>query len=930
MQTETLAPPPSPPEPTDEQAVAAVRQGDLNRYRELVERHQRLVFGIAWSRLGDAGLAEDAAQEAFIRGFRYLPMLESGAKFPAWISAIARNVAIAFGLKHRRELKRRERWALEHPTTALPTAMLDEPGSAETLRHALAELPDLHRECLVLFYLEGKSGAETAAALGLEEPALRMRLMRARAALREKLEKKLGDSLEQLRPSRTFVPSVMAAVLATPAGKAGGAGAGATLLSVLGKVLPFKFIPAFFWMISLVPSMLFTAWLGREERRNFRDAEGFRPRLHRIFYRQFLWAFPMLMAGSYAVVYVVQRSWGVQSVMVSLGVLTLALALYSARQYSFVRNRYYFRQLLYVTVMGLTEVAVGAGWLPIIWFSPIMLLATFAWVSVQKDRPLRMDYNLFLRAAQKMLPEASAATVPAAQAFPLSPAGMREFGRFLATRFLTINYRWENDGLKLRVPPLQPTFLNNFKSFFNPFSHSASFLLMQGDGTVKAYCGLRDEAALRSLDPAAPLVRAEVEQQVTAAVNRAWAFFRAGDAVAAEGALGQTPESEIFIVPGAIAPSFRWTKRVMLGFLIITVGLTLWAWSMMGRSRITTRALSPVTASAGQVRAALQDWANGISPPGAPSTSWYGDIYTSYLLPQAELFGPEAFAQVQARLRADSSRGGKATSFGGLSFVEEKAVAQDWLPPAELGATPATVHAYFNALNPANRARMLQLDTSAVKGETYTVLTSELLLWQLRWLRKVESLDLVEAAPIIAQLRASQVLDEKPIAGRRPLKEWKSVNGLFITQGWDPLQDTYQALAMLEMLGGLGQIDREACIQGILRLHQGKGVFGAPMGSDHAVLLIWGDAQDTFCAFESLRILHALDRVKDLAQWKFRPMNTAAARPALEVSSSPGTPPPRALAWDEIEAWVAAQRLDRNLREHAADSLAPYRSLLEP
>jgi hypothetical protein len=59
----------------DESAVAAVRSGDAERYRELVERHERRVFAVAWSRLGDAALAEEAAQEAFIRAYRRLWLL---------------------------------------------------------------------------------------------------------------------------------------------------------------------------------------------------------------------------------------------------------------------------------------------------------------------------------------------------------------------------------------------------------------------------------------------------------------------------------------------------------------------------------------------------------------------------------------------------------------------------------------------------------------------------------------------------------------------------------------------------------------------------------------------------------------------------------------------------------------------------------------
>ena len=97
----------------DESAVAAVRGGDAERYRELVERHERRVFAVAWSRLGDAALAEEATQEAFIRAYRRLWLLGDGAKFSGWVNTIARRVAINFGLRHRRELNKRERWALE-------------------------------------------------------------------------------------------------------------------------------------------------------------------------------------------------------------------------------------------------------------------------------------------------------------------------------------------------------------------------------------------------------------------------------------------------------------------------------------------------------------------------------------------------------------------------------------------------------------------------------------------------------------------------------------------------------------------------------------------------------------------------------------------------------------------------------------------------
>ena len=93
----------------DAKAVAAVRTGDAERYRELVERHERRVYALAWSRLGDATLAEEVTQEAFIRAYSRLWLLGDGAKFAVWINSIARNLAINLGIRNRRELNKRER-----------------------------------------------------------------------------------------------------------------------------------------------------------------------------------------------------------------------------------------------------------------------------------------------------------------------------------------------------------------------------------------------------------------------------------------------------------------------------------------------------------------------------------------------------------------------------------------------------------------------------------------------------------------------------------------------------------------------------------------------------------------------------------------------------------------------------------------------------
>jgi len=102
----------------DTLAVEAIREGDTERYEELVERYQRLVQGIAWSRIGDAGLCEEAVQETFVQGFRFLSTLRRPERFGAWISRIARNVAVSLRRRRRRELSRVERWHVEDALAA--------------------------------------------------------------------------------------------------------------------------------------------------------------------------------------------------------------------------------------------------------------------------------------------------------------------------------------------------------------------------------------------------------------------------------------------------------------------------------------------------------------------------------------------------------------------------------------------------------------------------------------------------------------------------------------------------------------------------------------------------------------------------------------------------------------------------------------------
>ena len=316
------------------------------------------------------------------------------------------------------------------------------------------------------------------------------------------------------------------------------------------------------------------------------------------------------------------------------------------------------------------------------------------------------------------------------------------------------------------------------------------------------------------------------------------------------------------------------------------------------------------------------------SYPGDPD----GALFSCLVLPSTNLFSVEGLRGMRdavaenggfAALKTNTWRAQAVYNFPLL----RRAVVGGWISWNDLAIQPADSAVAIRA----DRSRMYSPDKwdhflsrgyswSWVKKEKFNVMRiKDYGLAELRFLRDVNCLDLVDREKLIQQIASVQTLSGTPL-GQPPIHDWRDVRGLFFTPCWPALQDAYFSLAALEILGGLDRIDREACIAGILKQHRGKGFFTSPDSSSYNEYHIRGDARDTFCAFESLRILSALDRVKDLERWQFRP----------DHGWSPWGNNPKGMSWNDIEAWVCRQRFERFLRERKVNPHAPPRSLLEP
>jgi RNA polymerase sigma-70 factor (ECF subfamily) len=910
----------------DESAVAAVRRGDAERYRELVERHQRRVYAVAWSRLGNAALAEEVTQEAFIRAYRRLWLLDDGAKFSGWVNTIARRVAINFGLRHRRELNKRESWALENPqvsTGETSAAETDALYTPETLRQTLAELPAAHRECLVLFYLEGKSGAEAAAALGISESALRVRLHRARGVLRERLEERLAESLVKLRPAKTLVPAIMAIVLTSSSAKAATAGGvGATVLSALAKFSPLKWFFAFIPLVTILPGLIFNWWFMRAERRNYRDSGGFRATLHRQFYQRALLYFPLMMLILLLLIFGTNHLFGKRELFLFLGLFLLVMTGFSTRQLQINRNRFQVVAFFSGFIMCIAFFSVGLGWFSINAFMPVVMLFSFLSILTRGSRPLRMDYNLFLRAAQGML-KPSELPPQKESSIRLDRTALRAFARFLGERQLVNNFHWEADGLVLRLPAVKSSFVRTWAGIF----HSArcnSHIALGWDGSVAVHCEKNDAAGLATMQNNVTTDLMSLENQVTAVVAQAWRNFREGNTVLAERAIGQIPDTEIFVMPPARTAANRWTVIVFGGLVILMFALQGLQW--LNPSWLS--GLKPVNVTEAEVRAFLGNIRTNPNPilnhtrrtyPGDPIIA----LGSCLVLPSTNLFTANSLLAVHREVFRAAGFNPQGEVSGRLSAFEHawllhEAMAGGWIDWNDVGLTPNDLTQHFHNLK-ANEWQFMmgrRESRSWVNRERLTVeRINDFTLNQLRWLRDVNCLDLIDRERLIEEIASVQTLSGD---GQPPIRDWRHVRGLFFTPSWSALQDTYFSIAALEILGGLDKIDREACIQGILKRHSGKGYFTSPDNEYR----IDGSARDTIAAFESLRILGALDRVKDLEKWQFRVASTRSSKPAANGV--------RTLTWEEVEAWVCQQRLEKILRERKENPQALVRSLLAP
>ena len=177
--------------PPDRQLVDAVLGGDDEAFRVLVERESANVIGLCRRMLGDPYEAEDVAQEAFLRAYRWLPTYRGDGPFGAWVWRIAMRLAVA-RLKQRPPVlqadpTRSEGWLVDLDRGVDPVGRLLGEEQRQDVLSAIATLPRAQREVVTLRFFADRSLEQISSDVGAPVGTVKSRLHRGLATLRDRL-----------------------------------------------------------------------------------------------------------------------------------------------------------------------------------------------------------------------------------------------------------------------------------------------------------------------------------------------------------------------------------------------------------------------------------------------------------------------------------------------------------------------------------------------------------------------------------------------------------------------------------------------------------------------------------------------------------------------------------------------------------------------
>ena len=189
--------------------IRRILAGDKQLFHDLIRPSERAIYFLLLSLLRSEAEAEDAAQDTVLKVYLNLKNFRGDSQFRTWVLSIARNE----GLGRLRKAGTRREDSLDAETDEqtgdytpailtswreIPSEALERQELGAILRKAIDELPEIYRNVVLLRDIEEMDVRETAAALGITEGAVKVRLHRARALL----QRDLAPRLKEFAPKR--------------------------------------------------------------------------------------------------------------------------------------------------------------------------------------------------------------------------------------------------------------------------------------------------------------------------------------------------------------------------------------------------------------------------------------------------------------------------------------------------------------------------------------------------------------------------------------------------------------------------------------------------------------------------------------------------------------------------------------------------------
>jgi RNA polymerase sigma-70 factor (ECF subfamily) len=185
----------------DTEAINSVKQGNANAYRYLVEKYQDMAYSLALGYVKNENLAEEVAQDAFLKAYQALDRFEQRSKFSTWLYRIVVNEALGRTRKKSLRVESRDEGSLIDPdynavNSSIQTLRLDE--QRKYIRFALDRMQPRDSLLMRLFYLDEKNIQEIAEITDLSVTNIKTVLHRARKVFYSLLQEELKEEVRSI------------------------------------------------------------------------------------------------------------------------------------------------------------------------------------------------------------------------------------------------------------------------------------------------------------------------------------------------------------------------------------------------------------------------------------------------------------------------------------------------------------------------------------------------------------------------------------------------------------------------------------------------------------------------------------------------------------------------------------------------------------